>query len=101
MNENEKIPLKKRLAELNTGKPTYLPVFDLYTCEYFEALAEMSGNSYFRELYLEHICTYSDEADIYSMARMAHAAYELQNQDAAQLLYILLLEPFLEGKIWR
>ena len=92
----DKISFAERLDRAKSAEKTFLPVFVIYTEDYFEGLAELNSDSYFREKYCNEIAAYAEpEGKMLPLDEFVTAAGSLPLEEKISLLYATLAEPFL------
>lgn len=96
----DRASLADRLARAKSGEMTVLPVFVMFTEDYFEGLAELERDSYFREKYCNDVVAYAyveaePERRLLPLDEFVAAAGSLPLEEKISLLYTVLAEPFL------
>lgn len=90
----DKISFTKRLDRAKSAEMTFLPVFIIFTEDYFEVLAELNGDSYFREKYCNEIATYA-QLEALPLDEFVAVVGSLPLEERISILYTTLAEPFL------
>ncbi len=96
-NKIEKVSLQTRLDSIKATQPQDNPldVFEMNVDEFFLRLEEMTDDLYYSELYFQQIERYNWQDDRnYTMAEMVNMAKDLPAEESLELLYLLLIEPF-------
>lgn len=95
MPEIQKIPLNKRLQQASDCRANFLAAFELFTEDYFEGMAQITGKPEFTDNYQKQIRKhYHESKGDYLLAELSVLADKLTGKDGIWLLYRTLIEPF-------
>lgn len=100
MMTDERLPLETRLQALGKAPPSSSDLASVYRitgADFFSAMAQMTGNPYYMEIYRSKISRYCTAYPTF--AELVNMIRHIRQPEREELLFHLLIEPFFTSEV--